>query len=111
MRVTFNGMQTRQWGRSRQAVLRVTKEGIVVTLLLVAIVTSAFGLLYTKDLNRRTFMAYQGALSERNQLSLTWSQLALEESAWSSQARIEGIATQSLGMRQPASVVMLEATK
>ncbi|KZY39355.1 hypothetical protein A3752_06530 [Oleiphilus sp. HI0081] len=70
-------------------------------MLLLIIVLSAIGVVYSSHLSRQLF-AEQAILLEKNdQLQLEWAQLLLEQSAWSSPNRIESVARESLGMEVP----------
>lgn len=82
----------------------VSFKGFVVTgMLLLVIVMSAIGVVYSSHLSRQLF-AEQAILLERNdQLQLEWAQLLLEQSAWSSPNRIETVARDSLKMDVPAT--------
>lgn len=81
-----------------------------VTALVFSILLSAFTLIYTKDLNRRLFIQYHNAQQQQQQYQIEWGKLLLEQSAWSTQARIQRIAQQHLSMMAPAAkdVVMVE---
>jgi cell division protein FtsL len=80
----------------------VSIKGLLVTLMLALIVVmSAIGVVQSSHLSRQLFTE-QAILSDRNdQLQLEWAQLLLEQSAWSSPNRLEGIATKKLGMLMP----------
>ena len=80
----------------------VSVKGLLVTLMLALIVVmSAIGVVQSSHLSRQLF-AEQAILLDRNdQLQLEWAQLLLEQSAWSSPNRLEGIATKKLGMLMP----------
>ena len=81
---------------------QVSFKGFVVTgMLLLVIVLSAIGVVYSSHLSRQLF-AEQAILLEKNdQLQLEWAQLLLEQSAWSSPNRVESVARDSLGMEVP----------
>lgn len=81
------------------------------TLILALIVMfSALAVVYMADLNRRLFIDLQKAQGTEMQLHTEWGKLLLEQSTWSTQARIQSIAVQNLGMEVPASdkVVMVK---
>ena len=80
----------------------VSFKGFIVTgMLLLIIVLSAIGVVYSSHLSRQLF-AEQAILLEKNdQLQLEWAQLLLEQSAWSSPNRIESVARDSLNMEVP----------
>jgi len=80
----------------------VSLKGIVITgMMLVLVLLSAIGVVYSSHLSRQLF-SEQAVLIERNdQLQLEWAQLLLEQSAWSSSNRIESVASEQLGMVMP----------
>lgn len=80
---------------------------IVVSLLLV----TAFAVVYTKDINRRLFIHYQEQQAMQQTYNVQWGKLLLEQSAWSTQSRIQNIAENQLSMVMPNSrdVVMVQA--
>ncbi|WP_444677300.1 cell division protein FtsL [Halomonas sp. E19] len=73
---------------------------LVVTLVL-ACLASAMAVINTSHLTREQYARLQQLERERDQLQTEWGQLLLEESAWSSPARIERLATERLEMRLP----------
>jgi len=80
----------------------VSLKGIVITgMMLVLVLLSAIGVVYSSHMSRQLF-SEQAVLLERNdQLQLEWAQLLLEQSAWSSPNRIESVASEKLGMVMP----------
>ena len=71
-------------------------------ILVLTIFISAVGVVYMKDLNRRLFIQYQGLQQEQQQAQVRWGQLLLEESAWSTQARVQHLARTRLNMVLPS---------
>ena len=69
--------------------------------LMIAVLISAFAVVYVKDLNRRLFIQYQQLQVQHNQLYIDWGKLLLEQSAWSTQARVQRVAQQQLHMVTP----------
>jgi len=63
---------------------------------------SAVGVVYMKDLNRRLFIQYQGLQQDEQQSDIEWGKLLLEQSAWSTQTRVQSVATDNLGMVMPS---------
>jgi len=57
----------------------------------VLVVLSALSVVYTKDLNRRLFIQYQGLQTAANQNHTNWSRLLLAQSTWDNQARVQRI--------------------
>lgn len=81
---------------------QISIKGLVVTsMLLVLVLLSALGVVYSSHLSRQLF-AEQAVLLERSdQVQLEWAQLLLEQSAWSSPNRVERIAVDQLEMAAP----------
>ena len=81
---------------------QVSVKGFLVTgMLLLLVVMSAIGVVYSSHLSRQLF-AEQAILLERNdQMQLEWAQLLLEQSAWSSPSRVEAVAHDKLSMEVP----------
>ncbi|MGB9428984.1 MAG: cell division protein FtsL [Gammaproteobacteria bacterium] len=73
----------------------------VVALLLAAVFLSALAVIDARHENRMLFAQLQQARQQRDQLNVEWGQLLLEQSTWSTHARIEQMATQTLGMQMP----------
>lgn len=69
--------------------------------LAIAILLSAFGVIYLKDLNRRLFIQYQIQDQARTQYEVEWGKLLLEQSTLATQARIQQIAQNKLNMAMP----------
>ncbi len=69
---------------------------IVITLLFSLVLASAVLLIYSKHQSRKLFV-------EVDALNTEWSQLQLEQSAWSGHGRIERVARKQLSMIMPAS--------
>lgn len=80
----------------------ISLKDVALSLLLVSLfVMSAIGVVYSSHLCRQLFAEHAVLLEQNDQLQLEWAQLLLEESAWSSPARIEAVARQELGMSLP----------
>ena len=87
------------------------KNQFILGVLVVLLLFSAFSVLYLKDLSRRLFIQYQGLQQVQQQDEVEWSKLLLEEGAWSTQARIQNIASTQLNMMMPEAkqIVMIRA--
>lgn len=83
---------------------------IVVTLLFTMLLASAILLIYSKHQSRKFFVELQQLKYQVDILNTEWSQLQLEQSAWSGHGRIERIARNRLSMvmPDPAEVVFVE---
>lgn len=69
--------------------------------LVLACLMSAIAVINATHQTRTQFVRLQQLERERDQLQTEWGQLLLEESAWSSPARIERQASERLDMRLP----------
>jgi cell division protein FtsL len=69
--------------------------------LLLAMLVSAVGVVQAKHESRALLNELQHLRVEQDRLDTEWSQLQLEESAWANHGRIEQIARERLGMREP----------
>lgn len=76
---------------------------VVVTLLFSLVLASAILLVYSKHQSRKYFVELQQLKYQVDALNTEWSQLQLEQSAWSGHGRIERIARQRLSMVMPES--------
>lgn len=74
---------------------------IVAALLFTMVVGSAILLIYSKHQSRKLFVELQQLKHEVDALNTEWSQLQLEQSAWSGHGRIEDIARNRLSMVVP----------
>lgn len=76
---------------------------VVVTLLFSLVLASAILLVYSKHQSRKYFVELQQLKHQVDALNTEWSQLQLEQSAWSGHGRIERVARQRLSMVMPES--------
>ena len=83
---------------------------LVVTLLFSMLLASAILLIYSKHQSRKLFVELQQLKYQVAILNTEWSQLQLEQSAWSGHGRIERIARNRLSMimPEPGDVVFVE---
>ena len=88
----------------------VSRQHVTILLLAVAVFFSGFAVIYAKDWQRRLYIQTQNIAAQSNQLQTEWGKLLLEQSTWSMQARIEGIATNKLNMVVPTAkqIVMVQ---
>lgn len=80
----------------------VNSRAIAVAILFLCVFASAVGVVYMKDLNRRLFIQYQGVQQAKQQYDIDWGKLLLEQSTWSTQARVQSIARHNLQMVMPS---------
>lgn len=71
--------------------------------LMAAVLASAVGAVYAKHENRKLFMELQALTEERDALDVDWSRLQIEQSTWSTHARVEQLARGEMHMRSPGS--------
>ena len=76
---------------------------IVITVLFSLVLASAILLVYSKHQSRKYFVELQQLKYQVDSLNTEWSQLQLEQSAWSGHGRIERIASRRLSMVMPES--------
>jgi len=76
---------------------------LIVTLLFSFVLGSAILLVYSKHQSRKLFVELQQLKHEVDALNTEWSQLQLEQSAWSGHGRIERVARKRLTMVMPDS--------
>jgi cell division protein FtsL len=69
--------------------------------LLLLVVVSALGVIYSTHVSRQQFSELQQMVWEENELNVEWGQLLLEESAQSSHNRVERLARTKLKMSMP----------
>jgi cell division protein FtsL len=74
---------------------------IVVPLLWFAVLGSAAGAIYCKHRSRELFVELERLNARRDNLDIQWGQLQLEQSAWSTHAFVERVASAKLHMAMP----------
>ena len=74
---------------------------LLLTVLYVLMMSSALLLIYSKHQSRRLFVDLQQLKQQVDALNTEWSQLQLEQGAWSGHARIESKARKELSMIVP----------
>lgn len=71
-------------------------------LLLAAVLTAcALALVTSQHEARKLYVELQKEQEFARELEIEWGRLQLEQSTWATHARIERLAVQALGMRQP----------
>jgi cell division protein FtsL len=70
-------------------------------LLLVALVACALGVVTSQHKSRKLFIELQAEQDLSRKLQEEYTQLTLEQGTWSTNKRVEKIASQSLGMKLP----------
>jgi cell division protein FtsL len=83
-------------------VISIFRQPWVIALLLwCAVLVSAGGTIYTRHRAREQFVELERLHRERDQLDVSWGQLQLEQSLWSSHAYVESVAATRLKMAPP----------
>ena len=75
--------------------------GIVGGCLVAALLASALGCVTAKHEARKLFTELQVLIVERDRLEVDWGRLQIEQSAWSTHARVEQLARKKMKMRDP----------
>jgi cell division protein FtsL len=73
-----------------------------VTALLIAVLVSGIGVVYTKHQNRHLFIELQALQKEEDNLAMEWELLQLEESTLATEAVVDEQARTQLDMIGPA---------
>ena len=76
---------------------------LLVALLAAFCVTSAIAIVYTKHESRKLFIELENLAQQRDELNIEWGQLQIEQSTWSTHARIEQVASQDLSLVRPVA--------
>jgi len=79
----------------------VNRQLLITVVLLAALVSSALAVVYANHLNRSLFIELQSLQAQRDAYQIEWSQLLLEQSAWSALSRVEKLAASDLAMKVP----------
>ncbi len=74
---------------------------IALPLLWLATLASAAGAIYCRHRARQLFIELEGLNARRDNLQIEWGQLQLEQSAWSTHAFVESVASAKLHMAMP----------
>jgi cell division protein FtsL len=75
--------------------------GLAVVGLWFAVLASAAGAIYSKHRARALFVELERLNTRRDNLEIEWGQLQLEQSAWSTHAFVESVASRKLRMAMP----------
>lgn len=78
------------------------KVAVKVVALLIAVLVSGIGVVYTKHQNRHLFVELQALQKEGDNLAMEWELLQLEESTLATEAVVDELARTRLNMIGPA---------
>jgi len=74
---------------------------VMIAGLWIATLASAAGAIYCKHRERELFVELERLNARRDNLEIEWGQLQLEQSAWSTHAFVESVASTKLHMAMP----------
>jgi cell division protein FtsL len=86
------------------ALMRLTSRRfllVIIPALWVGVLASAAGAIYCKHRARELFVQLEHLNARRDNLDVEWGQLQLEQSAWSTNAFVERVASTKLRMATP----------
>jgi len=66
--------------------------------MLLAVVATAIGVVYSKHMDRELFIELQALGNERDRMDVEWGRLQLEQSTLTTQGQVERAALNKLGM-------------
>jgi cell division protein FtsL len=69
--------------------------------MVLAVVISAIASVYAKHESRKAFTELQALTTERDRLEVEWGRLQIEQSTWSTYARVDQLARKQMHMRIP----------
>lgn len=101
MNTVVRSLPQRQFATRTQTRTVIMKQVLWATLLTMAVLVSAFAVVYFTDLHRRMFIQFQNLQDAQNQIYIDWGKLLLEQSTWSTQSRVQNVAEQRLHMENP----------
>jgi len=73
-------------------------QPLTVLVVLLAVVATAVGVVYSKHMGRELFIELQALGNERDRMDVEWGQLQLEQSTLTTQGQVEHAARDQLGM-------------
>ncbi|MDX2457156.1 MAG: cell division protein FtsL [Gammaproteobacteria bacterium] len=73
-------------------------QPVKVLMVLLAVVATAVGVVYSKHKGRELFIELQMLGNERDRMDVEWGQLQLEQSTLTTQGKVERAARDQLGM-------------
>ena len=73
----------------------------VCAVLALLIITSAITCVFARHESRSQFSQLQSLIAQRDELDVDWGRLQIEQSTWSTHARVERLARTKMKMRSP----------
>ncbi len=107
-RLLNQGTLSRGWAFS----LFFTRAQLTSVIMILALLTSALGMVYVTNVTRGLNSGFEQALEDQNQLHVQWAQLLLEKSTWMMPARVQQIAERQYQMVLPEakSIVVINTS-
>jgi len=99
----MNAVAVKRWINFRLQMPMATQPILRNLFLMLAILLTAFAIIYTKDVNRQLFIKYQNMQHMQDRYNETWSKLLLEQGTLSTQMRVQKIAQTRLHMVVPSA--------
>jgi len=78
-------------------------RAVLFPLLLVAVISSAMGAVWSRHESRKLFNELQTLEGDRDAMNVEWGQLQLEQSTFTTHGKIEAAARERLGMKIPGA--------
>jgi cell division protein FtsL len=82
--------------------LVLVESRLFLCMLVLAVMVSAIGCIYAKHESRKLFTQLQMLTAERDRLEVDWGRLQIEQSTWSTHARVEQLAREQMNMQTPS---------
>lgn len=82
--------------------LALVESRLFLGMLVLAVMASAIGCIYAKHESRKLFTQLQILNAERDRLEVDWGRLQIEQSTWSTHARVEQLAREQMNMQTPS---------
>ncbi len=76
---------------------------ISVGVLLIAVLGSALGVVFSTHQSRKLFTELQALEAQCDKLDIEWGRLQLEQSTWATHGRVEKLARERLDMQRPTT--------
>lgn len=98
------------WFRGNIKTITISRESFGVVVLVMAVLLSALAVVYIRNLDRSLFSQLQSLQTQKNELQVEFSQLMLEESTWTTPARIQkGARSMQMKVPAPKEVVLVKS--
>lgn len=82
-------------------------RAVIALLLLLAVIASALLVVDSRHQARQLFLQLESLAAERDEANSEWSRLQLEQATLGDAGRVEGIASEQLGMISPDEIRIL----